>query len=439
MEKSVLTGNKINMKKIFLIFCCFGLVACGSENSNNNTIDYSNLQPVNGTEPYSNNIVRCISITDISDSCTLNELPPIGLNNTKPSIDDVMNRVVVSHSWMRQRMRELLVVMPKEMLLLLRATTAIVIHQDIRPAHYRLETGAIYIDPAYLWLTNDEKATINQKADPRIDNGSDLQFREMGRLVINNQYAGKNYALTGSEERSLDDILVWASALFYHELAHANDCMPSSEHANLVLANSFQQNLDDIMNRGQCIHQRLVEQFPLTSTVWQGLAKVLYQGEATSAEQRSYTPADVGIEFAADISTATYGFTNGWEDTAMAFDSVMLKYSFDADGDVLIFPNFDLSSDDITCEQLVIKWGQRGRIGDPNVMARSQLVIAAMLPELDLTDFYAAQQEPIQIAPDTSFCTLDYLATSTAADTSVPIKETKQRIREKLMTRGHQF
>ncbi|WP_019028262.1 hypothetical protein [Colwellia piezophila] len=213
--------------------------------------------------------------------------------------------------------------------------------------------------------------------------------------------------------------------------------MPLSEHAHLVLTNSFQQNLADIMNRGQCVHQRLVEQFPLTSTVWQGLAKVLYQGETSSAEQRNYTPTEVGMEFGADIAQATYSFTNGWEDTAMAFDSVMLKYSFDADGDVLIFSNFDLSSDDITCEQVQIKWGQRGRLGDPNVMARSQLVITAMLPELDLDDFYAAQPEPIQIVPGTSFCTLDYSSTST--DTFVPIKETKQRMIEKLMTREHQF
>ncbi|MCJ8319166.1 MAG: hypothetical protein MJK12_06010 [Colwellia sp.] len=377
-----------------------GLVACDGEhsntntNTNTNTIDYSNLQPPSGTETYSDNIIRCVSITDVSDSCSLNELPPIGLNYIKPSIDDVMDRVVVSHSWMKQRMRDLLIIMPAEMLLLLRATTAIVIHQEIRPAHYRLETGAIYIDPAYLWLTNEEKATINQQPDPRVGNGSELQFREIGRLVINNHYAGKNYPLTGNEERNLEDILVWASALFYHELAHANDCMPSSEHANLDLANSFQQNIDDITNRGQCIHQRLVEQFPLTSTMWQGLAKVLYQGEVSSAEQRNYTPTDVGIEFAADISTATYGFTNEWEDTAMAFDSLMLKYRFDADGDVLIVPNFDLLSDDITCEQLVIKWGQRGRLGEPNVLARSQLVIAAMLPELDLAEFYAAHLSP---------------------------------------------
>ncbi|WP_019028263.1 hypothetical protein [Colwellia piezophila] len=180
------------MKKVFLILCCLGLVACDEKNSNSNSIDYSNLQPATGTEPYTGNIIRCVAIKDASDSCTLNELPIIGLNNTKPSIDEIMNRVVVSHSWMRQRMRELLVIMPAEMLLLFRATTAIVIHQDIRPAHYRLETGAIYIDPAYLWLTNEEKSTINQQADYRSEYGSDLQFREIGRLVINNQYAGKN-------------------------------------------------------------------------------------------------------------------------------------------------------------------------------------------------------------------------------------------------------
>ncbi|NQZ09232.1 MAG: hypothetical protein HRT35_18900 [Algicola sp.] len=336
-------------------------------------------------------------------------------------------------------MRDLLAIMPAEMFLLLRATTAIVIHQDIRPAHYRLETGAIYIDPGYLWLTNEEKATINKKMDFRVEYGSDLQFREVGRLVINNQYPAKGYSLTGTEERTIDEILVSVSGLFYHELVHANDCMPPSEYDNLRLAKSFQQNLDDIMNQDQCVHQQLVAQFPLTSSVWQGLSDVLYQGGSSSAAQRKFTPADVGSEFGADMATATYSFSSEWEDTAMAFESVLMKYSFDADLDVVIVPNFDLSSDDITCEQLVIKWGQRGRLGDPNVMARSQLVIAAILPDLDLEDFYAAQPAPIQITPDTSFCTLDYTSTLPTADASVSITEAKQRVRNSVFKREHRF
>ena len=54
---------------------------------------------------------------------------------------------------------------------LLRATTAIVISYDVRPSYYWVVTGAIHLDPDNLWLTPDERDTINQAPDYRASFG----------------------------------------------------------------------------------------------------------------------------------------------------------------------------------------------------------------------------------------------------------------------------
>lgn len=112
------------------------------------TPDLANLKAYITTGPHASEIAGCVSIENEADSCTLQELPPIGMEYSTPTVDNVLNHLVVSHTWMGDRMRDLLQIMPPDILLMLRSATAIVIDADIRPADYRRATGAIYIDPA---------------------------------------------------------------------------------------------------------------------------------------------------------------------------------------------------------------------------------------------------------------------------------------------------
>lgn len=403
------------MKTLLLTILTMTLVACGGSGSNNQpgngnspklNPDYSDLQPYIASSPYADTIVRCVAIENDNDSCTLNELPPIGLDNNDPSIDDVLNHLVVSHTWMGDRMRDLLEIMPADMLLLLRSNTAIVIDDDIRPAHFRRATGAIYIDPAFLWLNNTEKATINPKEDFRSNFGNDLQFKRIWRYLIDNQYAWQNYALDGTEERTISDTLVSTTWLFYHELAHANDCLPPNQISNLNRSSSYYSNYLSIVNSGQCVQDSLTSLYPLSSGVWFGLAGVLYQGDNSTASQRAMSPDYVGAEFENDYANDTYSYSSVWEDTAMTFEAILMKRNFNADRDMAIVPFYE----EFDCDTALVKWGQRGRLGEPSIIARAEVVLEGMLPEIDFSDFLLSQPLPVTIPYDTSYCSLDLSA-----------------------------
>ena len=347
--------------------------------------DFSNAKTYIGSSPYASVLVNCIAITEGADSCSLATLPTIGQDSLNPSIDDIMDRVVVSHDWMGVRMRNLLEQMPAEILLLLRSATAIVIDDDIRPAYFWSATGAIYIDPAYLWLTNAEKSTINTKQDFRSDFGNDLQFKRRWRYVIGNEYAWQSYSLTGSEERQIEDTLIAISWLFFHELAHANDCMSVSLIGQLNNSQSFLDNYFTIRDNNQCVQDQLISSADLQSQVWKDLARVLYHGDDSTSTQRSYTPEDVGGEFVVDYAMDTYSYSTVWEDTAMSFEAVLMKKIFNAERDMAIVPY----TEEFDCATSPVKYGVRGRMGDADVKLRSQLVAEAMLPEIDFTTFFA--------------------------------------------------
>jgi hypothetical protein len=98
-------------------------------------------------------LIDCVILLTQEAGCSLDTLPLIGMLTEDPSIDEIMQRVLVSHPWMGSRFREVLEKMPAEMLLMMRGVTAIVISYDIRPSNHSIYSGAIYLDPNVMWLT----------------------------------------------------------------------------------------------------------------------------------------------------------------------------------------------------------------------------------------------------------------------------------------------
>ena len=127
------------------------------------------------SSPYADVLADCVYSNKINfnNTCTFNTLPLIAHDTTSPSVDDIMDRVVVSHHWMGQRFREFLENFDpnNDFKNLLRANTAIVISYDIRPSYYWVVSGAIHLDANYFWLTPDERDTINQAPDYRASFG----------------------------------------------------------------------------------------------------------------------------------------------------------------------------------------------------------------------------------------------------------------------------
>ena len=182
---------------------------------------------------YADDLRPCAFSSD-AGNCAMERLPFLGAQSTSPSIDDVMSRVLVSHRWMGDALKEVLHELPPDVRLLARSLTAIVITSNIRPANYNPSTGAIYLDSRFFWRTPEEFAVVVKEADYRSNYGATLQFAIPYRFVRNNAALARYRAANAvGGERDLDDLLPHVGFLLYHELAHAADFVDGANAAEL--------------------------------------------------------------------------------------------------------------------------------------------------------------------------------------------------------------
>ena len=382
-----------------LLTACGGGGGGGSANLFDHEPDpFDDLKPYVVESEYSDVLINCVKAS-AETSCTLNRLPIIGMEVDAPTVTDIMSRVVVSHDWMGQRFQQALEVLPADIRLLLRATTAIVIDADIRPAYYTFETGAIYLDPAYLWLTSAELATINQQEDPRAGFSDPLQFRSLARYLENDSFIYPYNLLDENPNKTIDDVSVLIGRLLYHELAHANDFLPPSTWDFLDPADSAYEAI--VKNEQNFIAVQLAESDPLTSSELRALAKVMYHGNAPTAQDLTITASEVGELFEADGANDHYAYSSIFEDTAMLFEETMMKYHFDTDREVAFSAVPAISG---FCNQYIIGWGIRNRLGDTDVKARAQFVAGEMLPSAELSLFFQELPLPQLMTPGDDWC-----------------------------------
>ena len=351
-------------------------------------------QPASPQSPHAAKLQDCVFSNTRSVSCTFGDLPLLGDETDAPTIDDVMDRVLVSHDWMGTRFREVLEALPDDVRLMLRAVTAVVISSDVRPSFYWTRTGAIYLDPEDLWLTPGERAVIPDTPDFRSDFGSDLQFAIPWRYVIGNEYALSAYA-PGST-RTLDDILVGIGSLLYHELAHANDFFPPEQQRGLPTNVEVWRAVAT-----PSVSDDLAELMPLQSGELRGLARVRFHGDPSNETQRAYTPADVADLFKADTATAFYNYSSTREDLATLFESVLVRARFGVERDIAVTNN--PQGDDVTGDDYIVTWGQRNRVGDPVVKERARYAVSRLLPEVSLDAYIDAIPPPREMRPGESW------------------------------------
>ena len=350
---------------------------------------------------WASSLKPCALAKNEGDACSLNRLPLIGMENTQPSVADILDRTLVSHEWMGQRLEELLTTLPDEILLLTRSLTAIVIDDDIRPAYYDVNTGAIYIDPNFLWLTVEEARTINPQDDFRSEFTRPLNFRSFFRYVKDDEQAYIFRSPDQATERSLTDIEYLFASLFIHELAHANDFFPSSTHAQI---NADQKPWPAASSqRDDWVATRLANSQSLASQTMLGLAKVMYLGETASESQIALSAAEVGSEFEPDGAADTYGYSTSREDLAMLFEEAMMYHLFGVERD-LAFVSAS-SNESPTCNDYQIGWGSRMRVATSQVSTRAQFVVEQIIPELDSQALFSTLPETRSLPDNTDWCT----------------------------------
>ncbi|QIL89999.1 hypothetical protein GNX18_09715 [Microbulbifer sp. SH-1] len=342
----------------------------------------SPLNPVysyRADSPYGDRLAACVYSNQLGDDnfCTLGQLPVIGMENSAPSVDLIMDHVLVSHDWMGARFERFLKELDPygDFANLLRATTAIVISSDIRPSFYWSLTGAIYLDPESLWLTPEERDVINEQPDYRSGFGSELRFVTPWRYIKNNNYAFTSYYPADRNSRPFSDLEADLGSLLYHELAHANDAMSQAK------INRGLDRQDIFFNQaqsGSVVNKSVSAVNGLQSEQLFALAEVRYRGEPATLEQRTYSPQDVAGFFFPDTATDFYAYVTPWEDTAMLFEETMMSLRFGIERDVAVTnsPTNPTSADDF-----VVYQGQRGRIGAGRIRARASTAVQWLLPE----------------------------------------------------------
>lgn len=389
--------------KILGIAIALLLLGCNGSDDNDRSetsgSDLADAEAFKTDSPYAATIGDCIRASGNNEYCELAQLPLLGMGTPSPSVDDVLERLVVSHAWMGQRFEQLLLRYPAQILYLFRGITAVVIDDDIRPAYYSPATGAIYLDPAYLWLSNAEKATINQKQDFRSGFSDPLDFRAVGRYMNGNEPAFRFYSLSGSEERRIEDIEFAFARLLLHELAHANDFFPPDRYANVDSRDTPQAAANKLQS--ESISSRLYSDDGLISQRLFSLAEVMYLGRDPSSEDLSTTAAIAGSEFAADAASDDYAYTTRYEDVAMLFEATMMKYFWDLDYDVGFI---EVPTGSCIDAPVITAWAQRTRIGEPRVKQRAKRVSDTLLSEVDMNQFYENLEHAKDFTPGSNWC-----------------------------------
>ena len=363
------------------------------------------------SSPYASSLPSCLNPDDETTSCTLNSIPLIGQSTDTVTPADILEKTLVSHQWMATRWEDLLPLLPEDILQLMGSVTGVVITSDTRPSFYTTQTGAIYLDSAFFWLTNEEKAVIDSAPDFRSGFGDDLQFITLARYVRGNDYAWDTYSLTGTEERTLNELVEPLSALLFHELGHANDFFPRSRYSSLISGNTVLAEGERLASSR--VSNAMINFSPLNSELLVDIADVLFKGNSPSAAILALTPEDVSMEFSADVASDDYAYTSQFEDLSMLLEEVMMKYHFGIDRDIAYIDR--PSTDSNFCADYPVRWGQRGRIGEPGVIARTRYMLQVMLNQTDVSEYIDDLEDPVAMVNGNDWCQNINLSSSSAS------------------------
>lgn len=338
----------------------------------------SAVRPYRATSAWAGVLTRCVYDAALTDAtlCPLSTLPFIGqgmATDALPTIDQIMDRVLVSHDWVGANFERLLREQDTtgDIRRMLKGVTAVVLGVQVRPSFYYAATGAIYLDADNFWLTAAERDTLNETPDYRSAFGRTLNYSGPWRYVRNNGSWFGYFDNRVRQDRAADNLQRDAGWLMYHELAHANDFMPPA--ALSVLGPTNETAWGVIYPRfaaGQLPSDQINAAgsgWPLTSAEMRGLAQVKFRGTTATATQEGWSPQTVAGFFSADKAIDEYAYVTTREDLALNVEAFMMSRRHGVERDVAIA---DRITDTTTGSTLIVRWGQRTRIADPAIKPR---------------------------------------------------------------------
>ncbi len=335
------------------------------------------VRPFHTDSPYAAVLYSCIMVPEVREElCPLSELPYIGQTSNVISIDQVMQRVLVSHDWMGVRFEEMLRSMPRDLVQLFAPVTAIVIGSDVRPSSFTPALGMIMLDPEYLWLSTAERQTVSVAEDFRTDFGADLQFVGLSRLLYGEEYT--SYFWPEGTERMKEYIEIPLARVLYHELAHANDYVQRESLATLDSSGTAFDAIEKLNDR--TISTLLTNDASLTTpnVFFDELADIRFRDAEPTAQHTTTQPDFVGALLAAAGKIQFYSYVSTKEDVATLFESAMMKHHYNVDTHVA-FTNKPADEENAQCDDYIVGWGVRNRLASPLVIPRAKFVVQSIM------------------------------------------------------------
>ncbi len=348
----------------------------------------SSLYPYNINSPYSAMIKRCVLVTRPNDSCLMNEIPFLGMVSVTPSVDQIMDRVVVSQDWMGERFRQILSLAPSSLLVMFRYTSAIVIAGETERSYYWPVNAAIWVDPDYLWLTKAEKDTIALERQGKIDPNTGLDFNAV--TLYSASGSSTDFSLSAQSNyfnnRSFNEVFFASNQVLYHELAHAADFAPLPSFANMNYAASIFDAIYTIYGDRPSYEIQTI--YPNTSSTLNKIALAFDPDRNTVITDNSIDVLQVANLFWRSGAISMYSHTTIEEDFANLVASTMLKYEYNFDTNVSFYTNPDSAIPN--CSDFILKWGVRNRLANPVVAQRAKWAVSQVFgPSAELDDFFA--------------------------------------------------
>ncbi|RVT88663.1 hypothetical protein [Inhella crocodyli] len=358
----------------------------------------SRVYAYRASSPYASALVRCTYDSAQSDRalCPLSQLPFLAQDVAAgqiPTVEQVMDRVIVSHDWLGENFEQFLRTNDTrgDFRRMLMSTTAIVLGAHVRPSFYYAGTGAIYLDADNFWLTPEQRDTIDEAPDYRAGFGNSLSYYGLWRYAKDNRGYLAYFDPQRRVTRTQADLLADAGWLMYHELTHALDFMPPGQYAGLNPSLSAWGNIAPRFSARQLVSDLVSSAYPLTSTEMKGLGQVKFQGVTATATQNAYTADQVAGFFSADLATDEYAYSTSREDVAMSVEEMLMSRRLGVQRDVAMVPR-----NGETIQTSNVRWGQRGRVGDPRIKPRVRQAASLVVPWLPSTEVDALPA-PVQM------------------------------------------
>lgn len=350
-------------------------------------IDNEQVRLYRPAAKYSAVLKDCIVPED--EPCTLETLPYIGQEHPNPTVDNIMDRVLVTHDWMGQRFEQVLIAMPQESLKLFVPVTAVLIGSNVRPSNYWSTYGRIQLDPKGLWLSNSEKLTISQAPDYREQNGKEMKFDTSWRMIKNGDYAWGSSRLTGDNERKLRDILLPMSQLLFHELAHANDSIQKEIFPSLLVTDTpaSASNKNDANAVSTGLYDESLGLSDNASWLY-AFARTRNDDDKLPEFVVDFTAVDAGAIMETEGKQTLYGYYTTYEDVATLFAHAMMRRHYGLESQIAYYDK-PADEENASCDDYIIAWGSTNRTAADLVKVRSKWVMEKIMgSSAEIDDFY---------------------------------------------------